>query len=53
MKCFRLEGVLGETVIPAVDGVGVTILDGPDCIRGEEEDYIMSRPLDTNFFLDL
>ncbi|CAM9865580.1 unnamed protein product [Ascophyllum nodosum] len=47
------QGILGETVIPTVDEEGLPIMKGLDCIRGHEDDYVVSHPLDTNFSLNL
>lgn len=46
------QGILGETMIPTVDAVGAPIMQGLDCIRGQEEDYAVSDPLYTAFSLN-
>ena len=51
--CLRFQGILGETAIPTVDEEGLPIMKGLDCIRGQEDDYVVSHPLDTNFSLNL
>ncbi|CAM9134386.1 unnamed protein product [Scytosiphon promiscuus] len=45
------KGVLGETIVPTVDALGDYIKHGMESIRGEQEDYLVSGPLEVAFAL--
>ncbi|CAM9894970.1 unnamed protein product [Ectocarpus fasciculatus] len=46
---LEATGVLGETVVPTVDANGKSIMKGMDAIRGSQDDYRVTGPLDTAF----
>ncbi|CAN0061462.1 unnamed protein product [Ectocarpus sp. 4 AP-2014] len=46
------RGILGETVVPTMNGDGKPIMQGMDSIRGSQEDYRVDGPLGTAFVLD-
>ncbi|CAN0178112.1 unnamed protein product [Ectocarpus sp. 6 AP-2014] len=46
---LEATGVLGETMVPVVDDDGKYIMKGLDAIRGSQEDYRVTGPLDTAF----
>ncbi|CAN0249910.1 unnamed protein product [Scytosiphon promiscuus] len=45
----RAAGILGETLVPTVDGDGKPIMQGMKAIRGQQADYRVEAALDTVF----
>eukprot|EP00903_Cladosiphon_okamuranus_P020451 g18771.t1 len=48
---LEATGVLGETVVPVVDGHGKLVMKGMEAIRGSQEDYRVAGALETAFTL--
>eukprot|EP00903_Cladosiphon_okamuranus_P016399 g15121.t1 len=48
---LEATGVLGETVVPVVDGHGKLVMKGMEAIRGSQEDYRVAGALETAFAL--
>ncbi|CAN0348830.1 unnamed protein product [Ectocarpus sp. 6 AP-2014] len=49
---YSATGILGETSTPTKDANGEDIMTGMEAIRGSEEDYRVTGPLDVTFAMD-
>ncbi|CAM9241036.1 unnamed protein product [Ectocarpus sp. 12 AP-2014] len=49
---YSATGILGETSTPTTDANGEDIMTGMKAIRGSEEDYRVTGPLDVTFAMD-
>ncbi|CAN0044628.1 unnamed protein product [Ectocarpus fasciculatus] len=49
---YSATGILGETSTPTTDANGEDIMTGMESIRGSEEDYRVTGPLDVTFAMD-
>ncbi|CAN0040712.1 unnamed protein product [Scytosiphon promiscuus] len=45
----QATGILGETLVPTVDGNGNPIMHGMEAIRGKQDEYRVKGPFDTTF----